>query len=78
MDADRYFNVSATFVQLADSPNWSLTLHDYPEDTHFGDARWLGTGPIDRFTMHDILKVMDTRLETWLVANLGVQTKLDL
>lgn len=74
---DTYFSVTATFVQLEGQDNWSMTLHDHGDFAHFNDSRWLGTGNVDRFTLHDILKVLDTRVESAMIKACGLQTVLD-
>lgn len=75
--SDRYFQIAATFVQLDASPDWAVTLHSYGTLNEDKDCRWLGNGSIDRFTLHDILKVLDCRLESELIQQLGLQTRLE-
>lgn len=75
---DTYFSIGVTFCQLAESDHWTVTIHSHGDFAPDKDSRWLGVGPMDRFNLHDILKVTDCRIESALIKALGLQTVLDL
>lgn len=76
MNDHRYFGVSLRFVTLDGSDSWTITIDQDGTPANARPARFISGGPINRFLLHDILKVLDTRVESALIRQVGLQTSL--
>lgn len=72
-----YFHFSLDFCRLEKSEYWSATLHSFPEELGQKDARWHGCGRLDVYTLHDIQKVLDSRIASAFYGVEGIQTVID-
>lgn len=70
----RYWAITFAWSQLDDVDTWTATIdhQGFPEPIR--PARFIGSGPVDRFLLHDMLKVVDTNIEIAMIHEVGIQT----
>lgn len=76
MKGHSYFGIHLSWVALEGSEQWTVTIDQDGMPMAMRPARFLCNGPVDLYTLHDILKVLDNRVESALIRVVGLQTSM--